>query len=700
MSGSCGGARHVHQSSSKCGASQDSARNGEEAKGLLDVHGADSIIKEARSHDYYHTLPAFCCTRVKWIVMGLIGLLVYIRTLFSSPSLHPNQTFVGEKLRSNGTHDFKRTVVLISIDGFRADYLDRGLTPHLLDISKQGIRAKFMRPIFPTLTFPNHWTLITGLYAESHGIVANNFWDPASRSEFHYSNVKSWRNASWWFGEPVWETARRAGLITANLMWLGPTKTSSGVETTYFVPWQDGVPLNEKLDQIISWVDLPLHKRPQLILAYDQSLDHAGHTTGPMSSAVNRTLQQIDSFARVLHAELQARNLTDIVDTIFVSDHGMTDTSHPEFIYMDDILGAEGVKMIEHEDGWPSMGLRFRPEANETHYLQTLIQASEANGHKFDVYTHETMPKRYHFSDSDRIAPIYVVPKIGYALTTYEQGTAGMSAGAWLSGLPSTDAGKRHLCRTQGMFNTNFHIKQPAPIKQGTATQTDLRSILIPLIPHQRAALDCIPSHSLRFEIPILKMRFFVAIALFASFTAVLAEQFTVIVGKDNGLTYDPPFVTAKNGDVVAFQFVSKNHTVTQSTFANPCQRMTTPALGVDSGYMPVAAGATAFPQWSITINNASNPLWFYCAQQPHCTRGMVFAINPTADKTFDQFKAAATGSAATGSAATGSAATGSATSAGTSPSASAPAGNGASSIDRSAASVLACITLALAMFL
>ncbi|KAL4256686.1 Type I phosphodiesterase/nucleotide pyrophosphatase [Pleurotus pulmonarius] len=452
MSGSCGGARHVHQSSSKCGASQDSARNGEEAKGLLDVHGADSIIKEARSHDYYHTLPAFCCTRVKWIVMGLIGLLVYIRTLFSSPSLHPNQTFVGEKLRSNGTHDFKRTVVLISIDGFRADYLDRGLTPHLLDISKQGIRAKFMRPIFPTLTFPNHWTLITGLYAESHGIVANNFWDPASRSEFHYSNVKSWRNASWWFGEPVWETARRAGLITANLMWLGPTKTSSGVETTYFVPWQDGVPLNEKLDQIISWVDLPLHKRPQLILAYDQSLDHAGHTTGPMSSAVNRTLQQIDSFARVLHAELQARNLTDIVDTIFVSDHGMTDTSHPEFIYMDDILGAEGVKMIEHEDGWPSMGLRFRPEANETHYLQTLIQAAEANGHKFDVYTHETMPKRYHFSDSDRIAPIYVVPKIGYALTTYEQGTAGMSAGS--HGYDNMEPSMQAIFIAHGPFST------------------------------------------------------------------------------------------------------------------------------------------------------------------------------------------------------------------------------------------------------
>ncbi|KAF7422741.1 hypothetical protein PC9H_010898 [Pleurotus ostreatus] len=461
MPGSCGGA-YVHESS-MWSTREDSARNGEEAKCLLDVHGADYSNKAVRSPDYNQTPPTLCWKKTKWIVVVLITLLVFVRRLFIPLPPHPNQTFVGEKLRSNGTHDFKRTVVLISIDGFRADYLDRGLTPHLLNISKQGIRAKFMRPIFPSpsngldvfnpnVSRRNHWTLMTGLYAESHGIVANNFWDPASRSEFHYSNVKSWRNASWWFGEPMWETARRAGLITANLMWLGPTKTSSGVESTYFVPWKDNVPLKEKLDQIISWVDLPLLKRPQLILAYDQSLDHAGHTNGPMSVAVNRTLQQIDGFARDLHAELQARNLTDIVDTIFVSDHGMADTSQPEFIYMDDILGADGVKMIEHEDGWPSMGLRFRPQANETHYLQTLIQASEANGHKFDVYTHKTMPKRYHFSNSDRIAPIYVVPKLGYALTTYEQGTAGMSAGN--HGYDNMEPSMRAVFIAQGPFST------------------------------------------------------------------------------------------------------------------------------------------------------------------------------------------------------------------------------------------------------
>ncbi|KAF4577019.1 hypothetical protein EYR36_005005 [Pleurotus pulmonarius] len=430
--GPSGRSHYSHKSSRQYTARQLSPDE-EERKGLLTAH-ADSANKEAR--DYYdledQTPRTLSRKQIIWIATGFIALLIsgtFVRTLLIPPPPHPNQTFVGEKLRSNGTHDFKRTVVLVSIDGLRADYLDRGFTPHLLDISKQGIRAKFMRPIFPTLTFPNHWALMTGLYAESHGIVANNFWDPASRTEFHYNQVKSCWNSSWWSGEPMWETARRAGMITANLMWPGPPKTSSGVESTFFVPWKDKVPLKEKLNQIISWIDLPLQERPQLILAYEPSLDQAGHATGPMSALVNQTLQQVDVFAKDLHTQLQARNLTDIVDIVFVSDHGMTDTSHPELIFMDDILGSDGLKMIEHEDGWPSMGLRFRPEANSSYYLQKLIQASEANGHKFDVYTHETMPERYHFSHNDRIAPIYVVPKMGYALTTYEQGNVGMSKG-------------------------------------------------------------------------------------------------------------------------------------------------------------------------------------------------------------------------------------------------------------------------------
>ena len=175
-------------------------------------------------------------------------------------------------------------------------------------------------------------------------------------------------------------------------------------------------------------------------------MDIAGHTAGPYSQRVNvwrirstrmtghsqikqNTLKTVDVFARDLCSALKARNLTEIVDIVFVSDHGMADTSHPEWVYIDDYLGKQALDFIDHEDGWPSMGLRFSPGANSTTYLRLLLEAAKKNSEKFDVYTHETMPERYHFSNNPRIAPIYIVPKYGYALTMRGRDESGMSKG-------------------------------------------------------------------------------------------------------------------------------------------------------------------------------------------------------------------------------------------------------------------------------
>ncbi|KAL6308356.1 Phosphodiest-domain-containing protein [Sparassis latifolia] len=358
------------------------------------------------------------------LLVSLIFAIVFLPTLAGLvyPSPRPSADFNSRRLRSNGTHDFRKTALIVSIDGLRADYLDRGLTPHLLDIAKKGLRAKSMKPIFPYVP------LRTGLYAESHGIVGNNFWDPETEKEFLYSSIDSAWDSSWWLGQPMWETAEQAGIITANLMWPGPPTTMTGASPTYFVPWKDKVPLQEKLDQIVAWIDLPLDERPQLIMAYEPSLDQAGHLAGPASELVNKVLHNVDVFAKDLHSVLEARNLTDIVDIVFVSDHGMTDTSNPEHIYIDDILG-EGFSMIEHEDGWPSMGLRFRPEADDEKYLNILLAAAKASGGKFAVYTHNTMPERYHFAHNYRISPIYVVPRMGYVLTNRIENGTGMSKG-------------------------------------------------------------------------------------------------------------------------------------------------------------------------------------------------------------------------------------------------------------------------------
>jgi len=171
-------------------------------------------------------------------------------------------------------------------------------------------------------------------------------------------------------------------------------------------------------------------------------------------------------------------------------------------------------------------------------------------------------------------------------------------------------------------------------------------------------------------------MRFFALAAALVS--VAYAETILVTVGSNDGLTYTPSSINASIGDVVAFQFQAKNHTVTQSTFADPCTQS-----GIDSGFQPVAANATSFPQWSITINNVSAPLWFYCRQTGHCEKGMVFAVNPTAAKTFAAFQAAALATTPGATSASGGVSTTpSTTSGGTtdtpSASTSATAGNGA----------------------
>lgn len=135
-----------------------------------------------------------------------------------------------------------------------------------------------------------------------------------------------------------------------------------------------------------------------------------------------RTLGYVDSFVKDLHNELVTRNLTDIVDIIFVSDHGMSDTTNTKFIYVDEILGEECFEGIEHIDGYPAMGLRFVPTTNTSHCLGLLLDAADRNPDQFNVYTHDTMPERYHFSHGDRIAPIYAIPKIGHILTMEGEG--------------------------------------------------------------------------------------------------------------------------------------------------------------------------------------------------------------------------------------------------------------------------------------
>lgn len=310
---------------------------------------------------------------------------------------------------------------MISLDGFRADFLDRGLTPALNSLIASGISPQYMKPSFPSVTFPNHFTLMTGLYPESHGIVGNTFWDPKMKEEFYYTHPSVSMQPKWWMAEPLWVTAEKQRVKTAIHMWPGSEAHIGDREPTFVDKYNGTEALSRKVDRILEFLDLPgledeshlTPERPQFIAAYVPDVDRDGHTFGPNSTEIRNTISRADSMVAQIMTGLEQRNLTEVVNIVVVSDHGMATTSTKRLIQLDDLIDYD---LIGHIDGWPSSGLRpKRPEDLATLQKQ-LEKVAPDYEHAFEFYTRETMPERYHFSNNERIAPLWVIPKTGWAI--------------------------------------------------------------------------------------------------------------------------------------------------------------------------------------------------------------------------------------------------------------------------------------------
>lgn len=331
------------------------------------------------------------------------------------------------KILSNGTSTFAPTTILISLDGFRADFLQRGITPTLNSFIEEGVSPKYMLPSFPSVTFPNHFTLVTGLYPESHGVVGNSFWDPQLEEEFFYTDPARSMQPKWWQAEPVWNTAEKAGIKSAIHMWPGSEALIGGIIPTFLAKFNATEILSRKVDRILQLLDLPGYEessrrsllkegeRPQLIAAYVPVVDADGHKYGPNSTEIRQTIKRVDDMLYDLFDGLRQRNLTDIVNVVIVSDHGMSTVNG--LIQLDDLIDLNS---IQHIDGWPLYGLRPKDSGDLQKLYDSLVVQSTRNPN-FDVYLRdENMPERYHFSHNDRIAPLWMIPKTGWAIVKRE----------------------------------------------------------------------------------------------------------------------------------------------------------------------------------------------------------------------------------------------------------------------------------------
>lgn len=305
-------------------------------------------------------------------------------------------------------------LILISIDGFRYDYLKRGLTPNLKKLCRRGIHGP-MKPQFPSYTFPNHFSLVTGLYPESHGIVGNAFYDPKIDEYFSYNDQKDLRESKWWLAEPIWNAVQRFGMKSATMFWPGSESSILGRRPNYFKTYDENVKTEYRVDQVLKWLDMSEEEKPKFISMYLSLIDDAGHLFGPDSDELNGALREVDLGIGRLLEGLKKRKIDDIVNLIIVSDHGMVEIKDDEqfHIYLDDLI-PEMKERLQWVDYGPMASII--PMEGEEDSIISELRSAQLDGVPFKVYRREEVPFEYHYTKSDRIAPIVLVAEKGYVI--------------------------------------------------------------------------------------------------------------------------------------------------------------------------------------------------------------------------------------------------------------------------------------------
>ena len=300
-------------------------------------------------------------------------------------------------------------VLLISIDGFINEYVERNETPNLDHFMNNGVVAEYMIPVFPTKTFPNHWTLVTGLYTENHGIITNSFYDYELEARFSYGPQGTPNDERWWGGEPIWATAENQGLTAATFFWPGSEATINGVQATKWVPYDGEVPDSTRIDSLISWMDPAGDVQADFGTLYFSTVDSRGHGFGKNSSEVDEAVLKIDGLIGYLQEKIEEAGLDKSLNIILLSDHGMSDLSEERVIFLEDLIDLNDVEVMD----WTPVGL-IRPKEGKKEEVFEALKEKEEN---YSVYLKEDMPERYHFKNHYRIPEIILIADPGYSIT-------------------------------------------------------------------------------------------------------------------------------------------------------------------------------------------------------------------------------------------------------------------------------------------
>ena len=324
----------------------------------------------------------------------------------------------------------KPIVIMIGIDGLRWDAIDRYPAPTLRALAAEGVRAESMTPVMPSKTFVNFYALATGLYADSTGITGNL---PYSKKYKEVMGRTMHSETRWWGGEPIWVTAEKQDVRTAAMFWLGSEAEIKGTRPSHWTPYEHYKPHNERVDKVLEWLALPEGERPRLLTLYFSDVDSAGHRYGPETPEVGNALKKVDDSLADLRAGIEALGLTDRVNLVVVSDHGMTKID-PEFmVYLDDYIDLENIftpsfdsQAGPHSDPFVHIFVKDGTDIDE-------VYGKLKNAHSgMKVYKRGDIPKDWHLNNADRTGDIFAVADEGgmiFARTltsTYKYPATGM----------------------------------------------------------------------------------------------------------------------------------------------------------------------------------------------------------------------------------------------------------------------------------
>ncbi len=357
-----------------------------------------------------------------------------------------------------------RYVVMLSMDGFRWDYTDKFPTPNFDIIEATGVKAISMKPSYPTKTFPNHYTMATGLYPDHNGIVMNNFYAPDLDAYYSIQDRKTVENPAFYKGEPIWVTAEKHGIISASCFWVGSEAPIMGIQPKYWKKYEHNLPFAQRIDTVIYWLRLPPEERPRLITWYMHEPDSKGHKLGPNNPELGKTIVLLDSLLGVFMKKVKELPNSEEINIIVTSDHGMCETSSTRWINLSDYLNKEWFDIIE--GGNPNYNF-FAKTENHQIIKNALLKIPNVH-----AWAKSDVPERLHYGTSPREGDFILVADSGYVVS-------------WKDAPPPFTGGAHGYDNKNTDMHAIFYAYGPAfktGFKQPTFNNTDIYPLICEIL--------------------------------------------------------------------------------------------------------------------------------------------------------------------------------------------------------------------------